>query len=312
MISCSFLTGNSTPLFAKFAIALLIKTGNSWKSLHSIISKLSDYEPEANNDRKILNIASSYAIHEDDLWLAENLMERIFADGWQISFYRSDRYPKEWIPYGEKSPPMIFFRGVLTKEPTIWSAIVGTAHPDSITCNLVNNVIETLGKFDCGVATGGAPGVDTISTESAISKGIPVRIILPVGALHYAPTKTLLIASEKGLCQIISPWTPNSKWYKSQAVRRNPLIAYLSSVGFIFNPSHEGGSFRVARTLFSRNLPVFVHMPDKFAWHLRYSNLVYTISDDKQTLNIEIIEKIIKSLQDNSKQKINNPHLNLF
>ncbi len=312
MISCSFLTGDSTLLFAKFAIALLNKTGNSWKFLHSIISKLSDCEPEANNDRKILNIASSYGIQEDDLWLAENLMERIFADGWQISFYRSDWYPKEWIPYGEKSPPMIFFKGILTKEPTIWNAIVGTTHPDPTIYNLVNNVIKTLGKFDCGVATGGAPGVDTISAESAISKDMPVRIILPVGVLHYTPTETLLIASEKGLCQIISPWIPNSKWCKSQAVRRNPLIAYLSSVGFIFNPSHEGGSFRVARTLFSRDLPVFVHMPEKFAWYLRYSNLVYPISDDKQTLKTELIEKIVKSLQENSKQKINTQHLNLL
>ncbi len=311
MIYCSFLKGTSLSFFAKFTIALLNKTGNSWKSLHAVIAKLRHRQIVNDDEKEIFRLANSYGIQEDELWLAENLIERVQADGWQISFYSSDEYPQEWLQYGEKSPPLIFLKGNMKKKPFLWIAIVGTIQPDSTTSSLVKNTVEILSKFDCGIVTGGAPGVDTISAETAITQKIPVRIILPMGSLHYAPMNIILEATEQGYCQIISPWTPNSKWCKSQAVRRNLLIAYSASTAFVFNPSHEGGSFRVAKNLFARNLPVFVYMPEKYAWYLRYSKYIYPISTDHQNLNTERIEKVLDALYHNLRQNSNSP-LELF
>ncbi|MCX8066051.1 MAG: DNA-protecting protein DprA [Candidatus Hydrogenedentes bacterium] len=282
--------------FICFAIAILNKTGNSWKSLHSVISKISENASKSSLDKELSFLIKYHGIQDDELWHAENILERVKADRWQVSFYSASDYPEEWLQYGEKSPPLIFFKGTPLNNISLWCAIVGTTQPDFATIDLVRKTVEFLIEFKCGIVTGGAPGVDSIAVESALLHNIPVRVILPMGILHYTPHNSILKATEQGICQIISPWTPNSRWSKSQAVRRNSLIAFSSSVGFIFNPSHEGGSYRVAKNLFSRELPVFVHMPDKYAWHLRYSKLVYPIPTDLNNANTEVLKKILFKL----------------
>lgn len=308
MIFCSFLRENEVKLFTIFAIALLNKTGNSWKSLHSIISKIRTGVFSGDINKELPSLIRTYGIQEDDLWYAEKTLDRIIVDGWNISFYPSNEYPSGWVPYGEKSPPVIFLKGRHSKKPKLWCALVGTTTPDPPTKELVIHTVKLLNELGCGIVTGGAPGVDSISAETAFYLDIPILIIIPSGALYYNLPSFIQKAFERGICQIISPWSPNSKWCKSQAVRRNFLIGASASAGFIFNPTHEGGSFRVAKSLFSRNLPVFVHMPEQFAWHLRYSKLVYPIST---SLDLKTLKDIVSTHFTSAHQSDNDP-LELF
>ncbi len=303
---------------ASFCVSILIKTNQSWKIVHHLLSLgeeiIVSIMKGRGNKTKIKHKNTFYVniladeilkISNVDIKIAEQLLLDVFAEGWNIAFYGSKFYPFQWLNLKNQAPPLFFFKGTQNKnvEHKIGIAVVGTTHPNvncvEITKELVTFIIQSGGY----VISGGARGVDQIGHDTAIRCGGYTQVILPCGIFHYSISSDWEEAIKLNKMQIISPWLPSAKWASQQAVRRNLFIASLAKMGCTLQPSHEGGSLRVARYLLSCNLPVFVHEPKHHAKMLEnHPNVLPLISSDGR-LNYSLLESAMleaKSIKEKS------------
>lgn len=306
MIYSHFSSNKNAMHIASFCISILIKTNQSWKIVHHLLSLgediiISSIIKGKGKEATIKHKNTSYVniladeilkISDVDIKTAEQLLLDVFAEGWNIAFYGSDFYPFQWLNLKNQAPPLFFFKGTQNKnvDHKIGIAVVGTTQPNAncveITKELVTFIIQSGGY----VISGGARGVDQIGHDTAIRCGGYTQVILPCGIFHYPIPSYWEESIKWNRMQIISPWLPSAKWASPQAVRRNLFIASLAKVGCTLQPSHEGGSLRVARYLLSHNLPVFVYEPKYYAKMLEnHPNVLPLISSDGR-LNYSLLE----------------------
>lgn len=307
MIYSSFFSNKNVSFITSVCLSILKKTNQSWKMLHSLLSldeekildifnnreniQKSDYKNNSISDIVLQEIST---ISRNDIEDAEQLLIKVQTEGWNIAFYNSEYYPKQWLYLQGQLPPLIFFKGMPDwNNNNIGVAVVGTTQPTAICVEKVEELVQFIVQANAYHISGGAIGVDQTGHDTAILWGGSTQAILPCGVFHYPIPYHWEEAIERNRMQIISPWIPSAKWEKQQAVRRNLFIASLAKIGCIFQPTHEGGSLRVAREILLRNLPVFVYEPRRYAKMLRYLPQVLPLVNDDGKLNYTHLQQAI-------------------
>lgn len=323
MIYSPFSSIKVTRTIAKFCLAILLKTNQSWKKLHlllsrneknilDIISKIQDISESGwnkNNSDISLEI-EKLGLKSQDFMIAERILERVLQDGWYISFFGAEHYPQDWLLLKNQMPPIIFFKGLCSNTNlNAGVAVVGTTKPNNACKKIVSELIPIIVQSGCCHVSGGANGVDRLGHDAAIRYGGFTRAILPCGVFHYPLPANWKDAITNNSMQVISPWLPTARWTNSQAVRRNQLIASISQMACIIQPSHKGGSFKVAQNLLSQNMPVFIYNPQSYAQFLTYMPDVLPLTTDDSKLNYSALEESLHKVK-NSKNNHANEFLN--
>jgi len=322
MIYSSFSSVKTAKMITVFCLALLLKTDQSWKKLHlllsqgekkilDIISKIRDMpKSEWDKDRgDILLEIEQLRFSNQDILDAERMLERILQEGWNISFLGAEHYPQNWLLLRSQIPPIIFFKGLSTNNTNLNSsvAVVGTTKPNNICKKIVSELVSLIVRSGCSHVSGGADGIDRIGHDATIRFGGFTRAILPCGIFHYLLPTNWKEAIEKNSMQVISPWLPTARWTNSQAVRRNQLIASISQMACIIQPSHKGGSLKVAQNLLSQNMPVFAYNPQSYAKVLTYLPDVLPLTLPDGNLNYSSLEEYLHKIKN-----FKNNHGNTF
>ncbi len=323
MIYSPFSSIKVTRAIAKFCLAILLKTNQSWKKLHlllsrneknilDIISKIQDISESGwnkNNSDISLEI-EKLGLKSQDFMIAERILERVLQDGWCISFFGAEHYPQDWLLLKNQMPPIIFFKGLCSNTNlNAGVAVVGTTEPNNACKKIVSELIPIIVQSSCCHVSGGANGVDRLGHDAAIRYGGFTRAILPCGVFNYPLPANWKDAITNNSMQVISPWLPTARWTNSQAVRRNQLIASISQMACIIQPSHKGGSFKVAQNLLSQNMPVFIYNPQSYAQFLTYMPDVLPLTTDDSKLNYSALEESLHKVK-NSKNNHANEFLN--
>jgi len=295
MIYSTFSTSDIAKRLTCFFLVLLRKTGQSWKIVHSLLSMGEDnvlcfLNGEGQHCNNYLQ--TRLVFDKEEFIKTEIYLNKILEEGWSIAYIGSDKYPKQWLPLGNDAPPIMFFKGKFPLDNTVKTvAVVGTTKPSQYMAKLVSDTVQFFVQHGFSHISGGAVGVDCIGHETVLSLSGFTRVILPCGIFCFNIPPLWEEGIQNGNMQLISPWLPDADWLKSQAVRRNQLIATLAHVGCVFQPSHAGGSLSVARNLLMRGLPVFVYNPQGFAKILDYLPKVTPLLKDNHELNYPELEK---------------------
>lgn len=156
------------------------------------------------------------------------------------------------------APAVLFYAGekALLGQPGI--AVVGSRHLDEAGQECAKFVGNACGLSGQVLYSGGAKGVDTLSTESALeARGTAVSVL--ADSLERAVKSRKEALSRGDLC-LVTPYSPNAGFSVGAAMGRNRLIYCLADYAIVVASDAEtGGTWAGATETLKNNwVPVFV------------------------------------------------------
>ena len=168
-------------------------------------------------------------------------------------------YPEKYrTRLKDSAPAVLFYAGekALLGQPGI--AVVGSRHLDEAGQACAKFVGNACGLSGMVLYSGGAKGVDTLSTDSALeARGTAVSVLADSLEKQVKSRKAALKSGD--LC-LVTPYSPNAGFSVGSAMGRNRLIYTLSDYAIVVASDAEtGGTWAGATEALKNNwLPVFV------------------------------------------------------
>lgn len=158
----------------------------------------------------------------------------------------------------DSAPAVLFYAGekALLGQPGI--AVVGSRHLDEAGQECARFVGNACGMSGQVLYSGGAKGVDTISTDSALeARGTAVGVLADSLEKVVRGPKDAL---KRGDLCLVTPYSPNAGFSVGAAMGRNRLIYTLADYAIVVASDAEtGGTWAgAAETLKNNWVPVFV------------------------------------------------------
>lgn len=228
---------------------------------------------EVNDIQKHLDISDEEAVRIAELLERIELLEQslaYYADkGIQVITRNEMMYPQRYRERLKDSAPLVLFYAgepALMGQPGI--AVVGSRHLDPIGQACAEFVGNTCGLSGLVLYSGGAKGVDSLSTQAALdARGTAVSILAHSleQTIKDAMTKK---AVERGDLCLMTPYTPDAGFSVGTAMGRNKLVYSLADYAIVVaSDAEKGGTWAGAtETLKAGWVPVFIlehpNMPD--------------------------------------------------
>jgi predicted Rossmann fold nucleotide-binding protein DprA/Smf involved in DNA uptake len=178
-------------------------------------------------------------------------------------------YPQRYKERLKDSAPLaLFYSGepALMGQPGI--AVVGSRHLDPIGQACAEFVGNTCGLSGLILYSGGAKGVDSISTQAALEARGTAVSVLAHSLEQTIKDVTTKKAVERGDLCLVTPYTPDAGFSVGTAMGRNRLIYCLADYAIVVaSDAEKGGTWAGAtETLKAGWVPVFIldhpDMPD--------------------------------------------------
>lgn len=176
-------------------------------------------------------------------------------------------YPEKYrTRLKDSAPAVLFYAGekALLGQPGI--AVVGSRHLDEAGQECAKFVGNACGLSGQVLYSGGAKGVDTLSTDSALeARGTAVSVL--ADSLERAAKSQKGALSRGDLC-LVTPYSPSAGFSVGAAMGRNRLIYALADYAIVVASDAEtGGTWAGATETLKNNwVPIFVleheAMPD--------------------------------------------------
>ncbi len=219
----------------------------------------------------VSDIQKQLELTEDEIDRVADLLEReplleqslaYYADkGIHVVTRYDEDYPERYRERLKDSAPLVLFYAgepALIGQPGI--AVVGSRHLDPIGQESAEFVGNTCGLSGLVLYSGGAKGVDSISTNAALSaRGTAVSVL--AHSLEQTLKDTFLKkATERGDLCLLTPYSPDAGFSVGAAMGRNKLIYCLADYAIVVaSDAEKGGTWSGAiETLKAGWVPVFV------------------------------------------------------
>lgn len=187
------------------------------------------------------------------------VLERLNNLGIHVLTRADPDYPEKYRQrLKDSAPAVLFYAGekALLGQPGI--AVVGSRHLDEAGQECAKFVGNACGLSGQVLYSGGARGVDTISTDSALeARGTAVSVL--ADSLEKQGKSQKEVLSRGDLC-LVTPYSPNAGFSVGAAMGRNRLIYTLADYAIVVASDAEtGGTWAGATEALKNNwLPVFV------------------------------------------------------
>ncbi|MDR1357531.1 MAG: DNA-processing protein DprA [Tannerellaceae bacterium] len=197
--------------------------------------------------------------HPDVLRRAEEELSFIDKNNISCYFMPDKNYPSLLRECGD-APLLIYFKGKCDLNSSKIISIVGTRKPTDYGRSMTEKLIAELAQSlpDLVVVSGLAYGIDITAHRSALKRQLPTVAVLAHGLDRLYPLTHHSIAAEMlehgGL---LTEFPSGTNPDKMNFVRRNRLIAGLSSATVVVESAERGGSLITSGIAFSYNRDVF-------------------------------------------------------
>ena len=160
---------------------------------------------------------------------------------WAIT--RAERhYPmKLRNKFGNNSPPIIFGVGDTSIFDIDGLAVVGSRNVDIEGENYAREIGRHCAQDGISIVSGGARGVDRITTVSALAAGGTAVGVLTDGLMRSSLSSSYRDAIVDRRLLLISPFNPNARFSIGNAMARNKYVYALSSFSLIISAEMEKG-----------------------------------------------------------------------
>lgn len=226
-----------------------------------------------NDIQKNLDISGEEAVRVVELLERIELLEQTLAyytdKGIQVITRNEEMYPIRYRERLKDSAPLVLFyagESALMGQPGI--AVVGSRHLDPIGQACAEFVGNTCGLSGLVLYSGGAKGVDSISTQATLEARGTAVSVLAHSLEQTIKDSTAKKAIERGDLCLVTPYTPDAGFSVGTAMGRNRLIYCLADYAIVVaSDAEKGGTWAGAsETLKGGWVPVFIldhpNMPD--------------------------------------------------
>ncbi|KAB1066556.1 DNA-protecting protein DprA [Tamlana haliotis] len=188
---------------------------------------------------------------------AENEMKFIASNNIKVSYFEEDNYPEK-LKHCIDGPILLFQSGHidLSKQPII--SIVGTRKITTSGVAFCEDLIEQLTVYNPIIVSGFAYGTDITAHKAAMKHDLQTVACLAHGLNQIYPKvhKKYMVDMEKNGGFLSDFWSTDS-FDRNNFLKRNRVIAGLSSATVVIESAEKGGSLVTADIANSYNRDVF-------------------------------------------------------
>ncbi len=200
-----------------------------------------------NQINKEKNIALKLADIELDFVLKNNI---------DILYYKNSNYP-DYLKNCIDCPLILFSKGYYHLEHKKIISIVGTRNKTNYGYRFINDLVDGLKEFNPVIVSGLALGCDVIAHGAAIRNDLQTIGVLAHGLNQIYPYKhkdiSISMLENGGL---ISEFSSFHKPIRENFLKRNRIVAGISSATIIVESAKKGGSITTAKAAFNYNREV--------------------------------------------------------
>ena len=174
-------------------------------------------------------------------------------------------YPKALLECDD--PPLgLYYKGVLTpeevfdKRPQV--AVIGTRNLSYYGRDWCRNIVEALSKAQIKpmIVSGLALGVDVTAHKAALDFGLPTTGVMATGIDDIYPPQNVKVGKQMAGtpgCSLITDYPPGTEAVRINFLRRNRIIAGMSSATILVESKIKGGGMMTARLANSYDRDVY-------------------------------------------------------
>lgn len=219
----------------------------------------------------VSDLCKNLEIGDEEAVRIVELLERMDLLEKALTYYAEKRiqvvtrfdeiYPQRYRERLRDSAPLaLFYAGeaALMGQPGI--AVVGSRHLDPIGQECAEFVGNTCGLSGLVLYSGGAKGVDSLSTQAALDARGTAVSVLAHSLEQTLKDNSIKKAAERGDLCLITPYLPDAGFSVGTAMGRNKLIYCLADYAIVVaSDAEKGGTWSGAvETLKAGWVPVFV------------------------------------------------------
>lgn len=202
----------------------------------------------------------------------------------------------------ELCPPLFYYAGDLSLSNKTYIGFVGSRTVSDEDSDFTNNTVKKIISNGYGVVSGGAKGIDTISSSSVLNEGGYCVEFICDSFAKKIKKREILSSIQSGHLLIFSTTKPDAGFNAGMAMQRNKYI-YVESQGTIVVKSdyNKGGTWSGASEAIKKKYcPVLCRENEHYPGNSALISLgAIPITED---WNGNISEIKVKSQLDNSKQ----------
>lgn len=188
-------------------------------------------------------------------------LERLASLGIKVLTRADEDYPDQYRQrLKESAPSVLFFSGEKALLGQLGIAVVGSRHLDEIGMECAEFIGNFCGRSGFVLYSGGAKGVDLISTNAALSARGTAVSILADNMEKVIRIPEYREAIRRGDLCLVTNYSPSAPFSVGRAMGRNKLIYTLSEYALVVaSDAEKGGTWAGAtEALKAKWLPVFV------------------------------------------------------
>ena len=174
-------------------------------------------------------------------------------------------YPKALLECDD--PPIgLYYKGILNpeevfdKRPQV--AVIGTRNLSYYGRDWCRNIVEALSKAQIKpmIVSGLALGVDVTAHKAALDFGLPTTGVMATGIDDIYPPQNVKVGKQMADtpgCSLITDYPPGTEAVRINFLRRNRIIAGMSSATILVESKIKGGGMMTARLANSYDRDVY-------------------------------------------------------
>ncbi len=179
-----------------------------------------------------------------------------------------DQFPRRLLEIPE-SPKTLNYRGTLPSADMKLLAVVGSRQYTEYGRQAAEYLIKGLRRYNIGIVSGLALGIDSISHEAALASGL-YTLAIPGGGLS---DQAIYPASHKPLARkileqgggLLSEFEPDFRATKWSFPQRNRLVTGIAEATLVIEAGEKSGSLITARLCADYNRELLVVPGDIFS-----------------------------------------------
>ncbi len=261
-------------LLNKIALSLIPKVGPVIaRNLVSYIGSVDGiFKETAGRLQKIPNIGtqlvSNITNNKKYFEKAEKEIEFIIKNNINARFYLDNDYPVR-LKNCPDGPMVLYTKGNVDFNNTKVISIVGTRNATEIGIENCKNLVKNIKSHKPIIVSGLAYGIDICAHNTALENGLDTIAVLGHGLDNLYPSIHKPVAdkiSSNGA--LVSDFTSEAKFLRTNFVRRNRIIAGLSDATIVVESAVKGGALITADIANSYNRDVFAfpgRVSDKYS-----------------------------------------------
>lgn len=228
-------------------------------------------------------------------------LERLFSMGIKVVTRADKRYPKILKSKLKKNcPPLFYYAGNLSLLEQNTVGFVGSRTINDEDVIFAKNMVNKINQHGFGVVSGGAKGIDSISSASSIANGKFCIEYISDSLIKKIKKKEVISAMQNGCLLMMSIAKPEAGFNTGFAMQRNKYIYAQSKASVVVKSDYKkGGTWNGAtEAIKNKYCSVFCHENKKYTGNMGLIELGAIPINESWNGDINNISKLVPSMNE--------------